>query len=108
MSQTKRIFLDHFVAQIKGNIVSDMDGEKVMLNVENGKYYNFGSVGGDIWDLIEGKISINQLIASLMANYDVGQSECEDQVISFLELLSDEGLIEISDAMESNNKKRNK
>ena len=42
------------VGQVKGNIVSDMDGEKVMLSVDNGKYYNFGEIGGRIWELYGG------------------------------------------------------
>ena len=28
-----------------------MDGEKVMLSINNGKYYNLGEIGGDIWEL---------------------------------------------------------
>ena len=35
---------------MKGNIVSDMGGEKVMLSIENGKYYNLGEMGGEIWE----------------------------------------------------------
>ena len=46
--------------QVKGNIVSDMGGEKVMLSVNKGKYYNLGEIGGDIWELIR-KISVNQI-----------------------------------------------
>ena len=91
------ISLNQFVAQIKGNIVSDMGGEKVMLSVKNGKYYNLGGIGGDIWDLIGERIHVNQLVTTLMSNYIVEQSECEDQVNSFLELLLAEGLIELSD-----------
>jgi hypothetical protein len=91
------ISLSQFVAQIKGNIVSDMGGEKVMLSVKNGKYYNLGGIGGDIWDLIGEKIQVNQIVTNLMSNYNVEQSVCEEQVISFLELLLGEGLVELSD-----------
>jgi hypothetical protein len=96
MIKSGNISLGQSVVQIKGNIVSNMGGEKVMLSVKNGKYYNLGDIGGAIWDLIEEKTSVNQLVIKLMSNYEVAQSECEDQVISFLELLFEEGLIEIS------------
>jgi len=33
---------------VEGNIVSNMDGEKVMLSIKNGKYYNLGEIGGFI------------------------------------------------------------
>ena len=46
MIKTKKISCNHLVVQSPGNIVSDMDGEKVMLSVHNGKYYNLGEIGG--------------------------------------------------------------
>ncbi|MFB5197800.1 lasso peptide biosynthesis PqqD family chaperone [Neobacillus sp. KR4-4] len=97
MIKNKGISLNKFVVQVRGNIVSDMGGEKVMLSVENGKYYNLGEIGGEIWDLIEEKIPVNQLISLLKSKYNVVQTECEEQVISFLDLLVEEGLIEMSD-----------
>jgi hypothetical protein len=51
-------------------------------------------VGGRVWELIEHPITIDQLIRSLLIEYDVEQSECEEQVIGFLELLMKEGLIQ--------------
>jgi hypothetical protein len=81
-------------AQVKGNIVSDMGGEKVMLSVSKGKYYNLGEIGGEIWDLLTEQITISELIAKLLSKYNVDQQECEEQVFSFLENLLKEGLIE--------------
>lgn len=97
MIKSGNISLGHSVVQIKGNIVSNMGGEKVMLSVKNGKYYNLGEIGGDIWDLIDEKATVNQLVKSVMSIYDVEQSKCEEQVLSFLEHLLNESLIEISD-----------
>jgi regulatory protein YycI of two-component signal transduction system YycFG len=97
MIKNKSISLNHFVVQVKGNIVSDMGGEKVMLCVSKGKYYNLGEIGGDIWNLIVEQIAVNQLVATLMSKYNVEHSECEENVISFLELLLDEDLIRIED-----------
>jgi hypothetical protein len=82
------------IVQAKGNLVSNMGEDKVMFSVQNGKYYNLGMVGGRVWELIEDPITIDQLIRSLMTEYDVEQSVCEEQVIGFLELLMKEGLIQ--------------
>jgi hypothetical protein len=99
MIKSGNISLGYSVVQIKGNIVSNMGGEKVMLSVKNGKYYNLGEIGGVIWDLIDEETSIDQLVTKLMSNFNVTQNECEEQVISFLELLSEEGLIEINESL---------
>ncbi|MCY9664546.1 lasso peptide biosynthesis PqqD family chaperone [Paenibacillus alginolyticus] len=93
MIKNQALSLQDIVVQGKGNIVSDMGGEKVMLSVQNGKYYNLGEIGGIIWDAIEEPIAVKQLVANLVADYEVDQSECEQQVISFLTHLMDEKLI---------------
>jgi hypothetical protein len=86
--------LDDIVAQGKGSIVSDMAGEKVMLSVRNGKYYGFGDIGGKIWDMMERPIAVGQLVDTLLSEYEVERGECERHVLSFLELLAKEGLLE--------------
>lgn len=97
MMNTQKISLDCLIVQGGGNIVSDMDGEKVMMSIHNGKYYNLGTMGGTIWDLLKIPISSNQLITTLISEYEVEKNECEKQVISFLERLYEEGLIRITD-----------
>ncbi|MEG7844337.1 MULTISPECIES: lasso peptide biosynthesis PqqD family chaperone [Bacillus cereus group] len=90
------ISLNQFITQVQGNIVSDMNGEKVMLSIRNGKYYNLGELGGVIWGLIEKPLSVTQLIKELTLEYEVEQSKCEKEVVSYLEILLEEGLIEVS------------
>lgn len=95
MITNQGISLNDMVAQGKGNIVSDMGGEKVMLSINNGKYYNLGEIGGDIWDLIRKPIAVNKIVTILRSRYQVEQRDCEDQVISFINHLFVEGLIEV-------------
>ena len=93
--EMKHISLQDLVIQITGNIVSDMGGEKVMMSINNGKYYNLGEIGGDIWTLIEQSISVNEIVMAFVANYEVEKEECEEQVLSFLNQLYEEELINI-------------
>jgi hypothetical protein len=83
------------IVQSPGNIISDMDGETVMMSIDNGKYYNLGTIGGCIWGNIKTPISIQQLISKLTKDFDVDQSKCQNEVIPFLELLLKEKLIMI-------------
>lgn len=89
----KTISIYDIVSQVEGNIVSDMDGEKVMLSIENGKYYNLGEIGGEIWESIKDPISIYDLIHSLLQQYEVEEEECSNQVISFIDTLVEQGLV---------------
>ena len=92
-NQTEIIDVRKYV-QKDGNVVSDMDGEKVMLSVHNGKYYNLGEVGGLIWELLNEPKSVNDLVDKLIEEYDVSPAECESQVRSFLDMLKKENLID--------------
>jgi len=83
------------VSQVEGNIVSDMDGEKVMLSIQNGKYYNLGETGGVIWEYMQEPIFIHELIQSLVTQYDVKENECGEQVMAFLDHLAEENLVKI-------------
>lgn len=79
----------------KGNILCDMDGEKVMLSIQNGKYYNLGAIGGEIWELLVEPMTVSILITKLTSEYDVERKDCQDHVLEFLEMLLSEDLIEI-------------
>lgn len=95
MINSQNVPLNIIVVQGKGNIVSDMDGEKVMLSIQKGKYYNLGEMGGRIWDLMERPISVTQLVSLLITEYEVEQAECEKQVVCFCKQLLEEDLIQI-------------
>jgi hypothetical protein len=97
MFKSHEILQNSLIAQKEGNIVSDMDGEKVMMSIKNGKYYNLGEIGGVIWDLIRFPITFNELIITLINEYEVDNEKCEEQVLRFLEMLQKEELIQITD-----------
>ncbi|MBT2679841.1 lasso peptide biosynthesis PqqD family chaperone [Bacillus sp. ISL-35] len=95
MMKNTKIALNQEVVQGKGNIVSDMGGEKVMLSINNGRYYNLGEVGGGIWDIIQEPMEVKDLVSILLNKYEVTQLQCEEQVALFLSMLLDEGLIKV-------------
>lgn len=83
------------VSQLEDLIVSDMDGEKVMLSIYKGKYYNLGETGGAIWDLMKEPVSMQDLIDLLVKEYDVREQECSEQVLRFVDRLAAEGLVKV-------------
>lgn len=96
MSKKQKFTVNQLVSQAPGNIVSDMDGEMVMLNISNSKYYNLGAIGGDVWNRIGEPIAVTELINSLIYDYDIERDECEQHVLSFLNQLHNEHLIEMN------------
>ena len=96
MIRQESITSDCVVVQKPGAIVSDMNGEKVMLSVENGKYYNLGRQGGRIWELIASPVAVADLVTALTAEYEIDRETCERDVLKFLSALLRENMIEVS------------
>lgn len=65
--------------------VTDLAGEKVMIDFETGKYFLIKGVGNDIWDMLQEEITPAKIIEKLLQEYDVTEEECEKSVMEFLE-----------------------
>lgn len=76
-----------------GIMTADMKGATVMLDIETGKYYNLGDVGGRIWEILEEEMTIKQLIEKLMQEYDVTEEQCQKDIEPFLEKMMERGLV---------------
>ncbi|MFD1885722.1 lasso peptide biosynthesis PqqD family chaperone [Paenibacillus wenxiniae] len=83
--------------QNKNYIASDMNGEKVMLDVQSGKYYNLGTIGGRIWDLSAQSSTVDEIVARLLEEYEVSPEVCKQQVSTFMGQMLSEGLVEVDD-----------
>lgn len=74
--------------------VTDLAGEKVMVDFNHGKYFMLKGVGNDIWDMIEDDIAVNTIVEKLLAEYDVEEAECVDSTVQFLSQLEELEFIE--------------
>ena len=77
-------------------IAAEIDGEAVMLSIENGKYYGLDSVGTDIWNLAAEPRSIAQICDALLARYDIDEETCRKEVTDLLEVLVADGSVVIA------------
>lgn len=75
---------------------TDLDGEKVMMNLDKGQYFMMNKIGSRIWGIIDGIISVSEIIDILINEYDVDKKTCEDTVIDFLGRLNNADLISIN------------
>jgi hypothetical protein len=93
--ELKEIGIDTIVSQAAGLVAADMDGEKVMLNIEKGKYYGLDVIGSRIWELLEKPRVVRELLSLLLKEFDVEDETCQHDVLVFLSKLYDMGLVDI-------------
>lgn len=75
---------------------TDLNGDLVMMDLEEGRYFSLNSVGSRIWQLIEEPIKVNKVIDALLEEYEINRSQCEENVLEFLGKLNDSKIISIS------------
>lgn len=84
--------------KLKKNLdVTDLAGEKVMIDFDSGKYFLIRGAGNDIWDILQSAgdgVTVEEIIDNLMSVYDVAREECESSVNEFLERMRSLGFID--------------
>ena len=76
--------------------VSELAGEKVMIDFETGKYFMLKGSANDIWEMLEDDVKVSDIVNGLLDIYEVEKPECEESVNDFLGNLEKNGFISIS------------
>ena len=72
-----------------------IDGEAVILNLDNGYYYSLNSVGTDIWKMIDEGKEHEAILGRLGQDYyQVEKKDLKKDMIALLDDLKKEKLIE--------------
>ena len=74
---------------------TNLDGEKVIMDLEKGQYFMLNEVSGYIWELMKTPISMEAIITSLMNEYEVERAECEASVKDLLHNMHHANLVMI-------------
>jgi hypothetical protein len=70
-----------------------IDGEVIMINLENGKYYTLNESGAVLWSLMQQGCDTEAMIALIAKYFSVPAALIERQGIPFFEQLLSEGLV---------------
>lgn len=77
-------------------IAAEMDGDLVMMSIEQGRYYGIGGVGTRVWELLEKPTSVDQLCAAILEEYDVDEDVCRGDIRAYVEKLLGMGLLQLA------------
>ncbi len=76
---------------------AEVDGESVILDLKEGVYYGLNPVGARIWSEIQEPTAVEEITAAITAEYDVDREQCRRDVISLLQDLEENDLIQIEE-----------
>jgi hypothetical protein len=70
-----------------------IDGETIILNLDNGNYYSLDGVGADIWGLIESGVTVSHIVESIGDSYQGACMNIEGAINELVSELLKEKLI---------------
>ncbi|EDT16775.1 lasso peptide biosynthesis PqqD family chaperone [Clostridium perfringens] len=93
---SKLISLDSIVSQKEDVDVTELNKEKIMMDLDKGKYFMLNETGSAIWDTINEPKSVSEIIESIIKEYDIDRETCESKVLEYLEKLRHEEIVFIN------------
>ena len=95
------ISISSVVVAAKDQVSSDLGEEVAILDLKNGVYYGLDAVGARIWNLIQEPKAVNEIWDVLLDEYEVEPEQCERDLLTLLEKLVAENLVEARDGTDS-------
>ena len=93
----QKLSRDSIISAVKEQVSCDLAGEAAILDLKSGQYYGLNPMGARIWTLIQEPRSIAEVLNTLLNEYEVDASQCEQDVMALVQKMAATGLIEIQD-----------
>jgi coenzyme PQQ synthesis protein D (PqqD) len=82
----------------KDVLISRLQEESVLLNLDNESYYGLDDVGTRMLSVLSSSDSVQSAWLQLVEEYDVDREVLRDDLVSLVERLLEQGLVEVSPA----------
>ena len=77
-------------------LVSELDGESVLLKLKSECYFGLDETGTRLWKLLVTSGSIEEAYETALAEFDVEPDRLRTDIVELLDRLLEQGLIEIA------------
>ena len=93
----KNISLLSKVQQAPGVLFNQVDDDLVMMDIKSGNYFGINPVGAEIWNKMQGPISVQEIINQLLAEYDIDEATCRSETLAFIQQTLERGFLKVLD-----------
>lgn len=74
-------------------VFTDLDDTIVMMDVDEGQYYELDPIAARIWELIEDGSTVGEICDALAEQYEVDPQECQQDTLEFLQTATERGIV---------------
>ena len=82
----------------EGVLISRLQEESVLLNLDNERYYGLDDVGTRMFSVLTSSDSVQSAWESLVDEYDVDREVLRQDLVTLIDRLLEQGLVEVSQA----------
>lgn len=86
---------DTTIVRTNKALVSTIEDELVMFDVNAGQYYGLNNVATAVWNHLETEKTVEELCQALIGEFDITLDDCRNELLTFLPELEEKGLIEV-------------
>jgi hypothetical protein len=79
--------------RVVGFVEADVDGERVLLSPKDFTYFGIEGSGVCVWDLIDGRRSVDGIISELVSSFAAPESAIRSDSLQFIDSLVAAGLL---------------
>lgn len=84
------------VVATKDQVSSELGEDAVILNLKTGIYHGLDAVGARIWHLLQEPRTVNDILNTLLQEYEIEPERCEHELVALLQKLADAELVKVS------------
>ena len=71
-----------------------LDGEAVLLNLQNGQYYTMNRVGTVVWEMLREHKPLAEVHHAICSRFEVTETQARNDLVALVNHLGQEGLIQ--------------
>jgi hypothetical protein len=87
--------LESRVGLSRDQVSTGVEEDVVVLSLKDSTYYGLNPVGARIWELLGETRTVESIVETLLAEYEVERSECEADVFELVGELAKHGLVDV-------------
>lgn len=85
------------VRQGVDQVSCEVNGEVIILHMQEGRYFGLDPVGARIWEIIDGAgATVLQIRDTLLAEYEVDEERCTRELIAVLQQMTELELVTVT------------
>lgn len=93
---TSRIADSTIISRSPAVVTAEVDGEVVMMSIEQGQYFGLDDIGSDIWRRLDPPCAFADLVDGLAADYDADRANIATDVRALLESMAARDVVRLA------------